>query len=192
MNRLLSLIGSLLLLTCAPLAKAYLVEDVITFNRSLQTNEPLAWVHDLTQYGYVPQTPYTGFSLTLELRDLQDAPGKDVLDRPFFMLTQGQGRSFGRVLMEDLVLGGVIHIDANGMVRPSLTILEGEVWIGRAIARVELPDTIPVPEPGIIWLLALGLLPLCLRRSLGVMSASKSTHSQLEPKHGRRRGLRAG
>ncbi len=166
MNRLLSLIGSVLLLTCAPLAKAYLIEDVITFNRALQANESLGWVHDLTQYGYVPETPYTQFSLTLEMRDLQDAPGKDVLDRPFFMLTQGQGRSFGRVLMEDLVLddgASAIHIDANGMVRPSLTILEGEVWIGRALVRVDIADPVPVPEPSSLWLLVLGIMLLAIR-----------------------------
>lgn len=163
MNRFLSVIGSVVLLTCAPLAKAYLIEDVVTFNRTLQVNEPLVWVHDLTRYGYVPEAPFNQFSLTLEMRDLQDYPDKDVLERPFFMLTQGQGRSFGRVLMEDLVMGGVIHIDSNGMVRPALTILEGEVWIGRAIVRMDIPDPVAVPEPGSLWLLLLGLPLLVVR-----------------------------
>lgn len=163
MNRLLSLIGSVVLLTCAPLAKAYIIEDVVTFNRTLEVNEPLVWTHDLTQYGYVPESPYTSVSLTLELRDLQDYPDKDVLDRPFFMLTQGQGRSFGRILMEDIEAGGIIHVDANGLVRPALTILEGEVWIGRAILRADIPDPLNVPEPSSLWLMVLGLLLLAAR-----------------------------
>lgn len=164
MNWFLSLIGSVVLLTCAPLAKAYIIEDVITFNREL--SEPLVWTHDLTQYGYVPNTPYNHLSLTLELRDLEDYPDKDVLDRPFFMLSQGQGRSFGRVLMEDIDAAGVIYIDANGMVRPRLTILEGEVWIGRAILRADIPGPLPVPEPSSLWLMVLGILLLAARARL--------------------------
>lgn len=164
MNRLLSLIGSVVLLTCAPLAKAYIIEDVITFNRTLEVNEPLVWVYDLTAYGYVPDTPYNELSLTLELRDLLDYPDKDVLDRPFFMLTQGPGRSFGRVLMEDIEEGGIIHVDARGMVRPALTIMEGEVWIGRAILRMDISDPLPVPEPGTLWLMLLGAITLLVAR----------------------------
>lgn len=163
MNRLLSLIGSVVLLTCAPLAKAYIIEDIVTFNQTLEASDGLVWSHDFTQYGYVPNTPYERFSLTLELRDLQDYPDKDVLDRPFFMLTQGQGRSFGVVLMEDLVADGVIHVDAQGMVRPALTILAGEVWIGRAIARMEISDPLVLPEPGSLWLMMLGMLLLAVR-----------------------------
>jgi len=163
MNRFLSLIGSVVLLTCAPLAKAYIIEDVITFNRTLEVNKPLVWVHDLTKYGYVPNTPYNQFSLTLELRDLQDYPDKDVLDRPFFMINQGPGRTFGRVLMEDIEASGVIYIDPKGMVRPGLTILEGEVWIGRAILRADIPDPLPVPEPSSLWLMVLGILLLAVR-----------------------------
>lgn len=162
MNRFLSVIGSVVLLTCAPLAKAYIVEDVVTFNRTLEVNEPLAWTHDLTQYGYVPETPYNWLNLTLEMRDLQDYPDKDVLDRPFFMLTIGQGRSFGRILMEDIEEGGITHLNAKGMMRPALTILGGEVWIGRAIVRMDIADPVPVPEPGSLWLMLLGLMLLAV------------------------------
>lgn len=165
MNRLLSLIGSVVLLTCAPLAKAYFVEDIVTFNRVLQVNDVLVWSHDLTKYGYVPGTRNSQFSLTLETRDLDDTPGKDDNARPFYMLSQGQGRSYGRVLMEDMVKreGSVIHIEPNGMVRPLFTILEGEVWIGRAIARVNIPDPVVLPEPSSLWLLLLGLSLMAAR-----------------------------
>lgn len=164
MNRFLSLIGSVVLLTCAPLAKAYIIEDVITFNRTLEANDRLAWTHDLTQYGYVPETPYTSLSLTLELRDLQDYPDKDVLDRPFFMLTIGQGRSFGRILMEDTEEGGITHLDTKGMMRPALTILGGEVWIGRAIVRMGIADPVSVREPDTLWLMLLGTVTLLFAR----------------------------
>lgn len=166
MYRFLSLIGSVLLLTCAPLAKAHLIEDVIIFNRALNTSKPLIWSHDLTRYGFVPGSSYSQFSLTLELRDLQDAPGKEDIDRPFFMLAQGPGRSFGRVVMEDLVVNdrdSAIHINAKGIVRPMLTIMEGDVWIGRAIVRVNIPERVVVSEPGSLLLLALGGL-LCAVR----------------------------
>jgi hypothetical protein len=169
MNRLLSLIGSVILLTCAPLATAYPIENIVTINRVLQVDEPLNWVHDLTLDGYVPGTAYDQFSLTLELRDQQDYPDKDVLDRPFFILYQEQGRSYGRVTMEDLVVDGPIHIDANGLVRPGLVIMEGEVWIGRAIVRAEISDPLVVPEPGSLGLLVMGLLLMAVRvRSKGL------------------------
>jgi hypothetical protein len=167
MKAFLSLIASAFLLTCSTLVSAYPVTDVVVLNKILDTGDFVSWEHDMTQYGYDPAIGYVDFTLTLEVRDAEDAPWKvDWMGRPFYMLSQGQGRSFGRIYMEDLVFSRgetPIHIEDDGVARPRLTILEGSVWIGSATFTVDIPQT-SLPEPGIAVLLGLGLLGLGLQR----------------------------
>lgn len=160
-----SFTAALFLLTCSTLISAYPVTDVVVFNKIL--TEPIRWQHDMTKYGYDPAVGYSDFTFTLEVRDAEDAPWKvDWTERPFYMLSQGQGRSFGRIYMEDLVFSEgdtPIYLPPDGVVRPRLEILEGKVWLGRATLTIDIPRT-SIPEPGIAVLLGLGLLGLGLHR----------------------------
>lgn len=166
MKIFLSFIVSVFLLTCSFLVSAYPVTDVVVFNKTLGVGDFVSWEHDMTQYGYDPADGYSDFTLTLEVRDAEDAPWKLDEDRPFYMLSQGHGRSFGRVLMEDLVFSEgetAIYLEADGVARPRFAVLEGNIWIGSAILTIDLPQT-SIPEPGIAVLLGLGLLGLGLTR----------------------------
>ncbi|MDF3013430.1 MAG: hypothetical protein K0Q78_1634 [Cellvibrio sp.] len=166
MKTFLSLIGSAFILVCSAVANAYPVSDVVVFNRILQAGDSISWEHDMTQYGHDPADVYRDFILTLEVRDAEDAPGKMDEDRPFYMLAQGQGRTFGRIGMEDLIItegDTPIHLEDDGVVKPFLMIMEGSVWIGSATLTMDLPNT-SIPEPGIVMLWGMGLLGLALRR----------------------------
>ena len=140
------------------LVNAAVVNDVVVFNKILQPDDFITWEHDMTRYGYDPINGDDNFTLTIEARDVDDAPGKDPLERPFFMISQGEGRTYGRVFMQDLEFenGSPIYIEGDGVVRPRFTILEGSVWVGSATLTMNIPAAIPLP--GTFALFASGLM----------------------------------
>lgn len=163
MKRLFSSVYLAVLLLCSSLAQAYIVEDIVVFDQYLSHDEYVSWVHDLSQYGLTPGMPRPDFIMHIEVFDLDDYPGKEDRERPFFSLSQGHGRQFGRIAEYGIIVdqGDMPYIDSDGKIDIRLLISDGNVWLNRVVLTV---DITPIPAPASMGLLMFGLGIIALRR----------------------------
>jgi hypothetical protein len=168
-NRLLSA-ACLLCFSC--LSHAYLVEDVLRFNKVYNPGHFVTLAHDVRKYGYIPDGSYPSFTLKLELRDPKNSKYED--QWPFYMVSQEQGFDFGRVTPLGYVINPApFFINEQGYSDARLTVLEGSIWIGRSILTMDIK---PITAPGTGILLVVGLIGmLFLRRRL------RNEHSPVLP-----------
>ncbi len=145
-------------------SQAYLVEDVLTFNKVYTTGHSVVLAHDMRKHGYVPDgnTPSDAtYTLKLELRD----PKNRQYEWPFYMVSQGHGFDFGRVDPIGYVIDpDPFFINKHGYSDARFTVLEGSIWIGRSILTMDIK---PITAPGTGVLLIVGVAGvLLLRRRL--------------------------
>ena len=152
------LLSAVFLLFLTSLSHAYIVEDVLTFNKVYNPGHFVTLAHDMRKYGFVPDGTRPSFTLTLEIRD----PKNGKWEWPFYMVSQGHGFDFGRVPPEGFVINpDPFFINNDGYSTARFTVLEGSIWIGRSILTMDIK---PIPAPGSGVLLVVGVVGMLLLR----------------------------
>lgn len=154
------LVSAMFLLFLASLSHAYIVEDVLTFNKVYNSGDFVTLAHDMRKHGFVPDGTTPSFTLKLELRDPNNGQWED--QWPFYMVSQGHGFDFGRVSPEGFVINPApFFINSKGYSDARFTVLEGSIWIGRSILTMDIK---PVPTPSSGVLLIVGVVGMLLLR----------------------------
>ena len=154
------LVSAVVLLFVASFSHAYIVEDVLTFNKVYNPGHFVTLAHDMQKHGFVPDGTLPSFTLKLEIRDPKNAKWED--QWPFYMVSQGHGFDFGRVTPEGFVINpDPFFINREGYSTARFTVLEGSIWIGRSILMMDIK---PIPAPGSGVLLVVGVVGMLLLR----------------------------
>jgi hypothetical protein len=152
------LVSAVVLLFVASFSHAYIVEDVLTFNKVYNPGHFVTLAHDMRKHGFVPDGTLPSFTLKLEIRD----PKNNKWEWPFYMVSQGHGFDFGRVQPEGFVINpDPFFINREGYSTARFTVLEGSIWIGRSILTMDIK---PIPAPSSGVLLVVGVVGMLLLR----------------------------
>lgn len=158
--KLYRLLSAVSLLFLASLSHAYIVEDVLTFNKVYNPGHFVTLAHDMRKYGFVPDGNLPSFTLKLEIRDPKNAQWED--QWPFYRVSQGHGFDYGRVTPEGFVINpDPFFINSKGYSDARFTVLEGSILIGRSILTMDIK---PIPAPGSGVLLVVGMVGILLLR----------------------------